>query len=221
MAKKVLSLASPPEVLQLMVGDVCQVKAIFDYVGPEIIGAVLYAAIGIRGIAFDEKVKGSKAYSVPATAQKTSYTASVDIPITSAISVGTAYDMYAKLTNIPGADLYDYLNDIIEIVQSTKLSIRLKNAPAGATRWAIIIYSNNLAASVSSPLMSPGGIFMIDTLSLFWFPAYVSAVVSNAEYWEVTSKPDLDWVTFYNPNCVIPGFGDYYLNCATGLFEKL
>ncbi|GAJ09933.1 unnamed protein product, partial [marine sediment metagenome] len=41
----------------------------------------------------------------------------VTIPITTAISLGTGYDLYSKLTDIPGPDLYDYKDNIIEIVE--------------------------------------------------------------------------------------------------------
>ncbi|GAJ10133.1 unnamed protein product, partial [marine sediment metagenome] len=44
------------------------------------------------------------------------YDVEVTIPITTAISPGVDYDLYSKLTDIPGADLYDYKDDIIEIV---------------------------------------------------------------------------------------------------------
>ncbi|GAH72677.1 unnamed protein product, partial [marine sediment metagenome] len=45
------------------------------------------------------------------------YDVNVDILITTAISPGADYDLYSKLTDIPGPDLYDYKDDIIEIVE--------------------------------------------------------------------------------------------------------
>jgi len=44
------------------------------------------------------------------------YDVEVTIPITTAISPGVDYDLYSKLTDIPGPDLYDFKDDIIEIV---------------------------------------------------------------------------------------------------------
>ena len=117
MALKVFDLAAPPEVLKLEVGDTCRVTAQFDYVGPQITGVVFYAAIGIKGTWFTEKVKGQKTWTVPETSEVKTYTAYADIPITSAISVGAGYDMYAKLINTPGPDIFsEYLLNVIEIV---------------------------------------------------------------------------------------------------------
>jgi len=118
MVTKVLSLATPPEVLELQHGDTCRVVVYFDHLGDEYSGARLYAAIGIRGLIFNEKVASLPVNlgPIPSSPTKTTYQASVDIAITPLIQPGTGFDVYAKLTNLPGADLYSYADNVIEIV---------------------------------------------------------------------------------------------------------
>jgi len=119
MVTKVLSLATPPEVLELQHGDTCRVVVYFDHLGDEYSGARLYAAIGIRGLIFNEKVASLPVNlePIPSSPTKTTYQASVDIAITPLIQPGTGFDVYAKLTNLPGADLYSYADNVIEIVE--------------------------------------------------------------------------------------------------------
>jgi len=228
MVLKVLSLAAPPEVLQLQVGDTCRVMVYFDYAGPGYTGARLYAAIGIRGATFAEKVAGYVTLSpIPSSPVKTTYSANVDIPITTAIQLGTGYDMYVKMTNLPGPDLYNYVNDVISIVEEAPpatLGIRLKNPPPDSEMWKINIHSHDQKATKASPSMGIDGMVTWNTLSLYWFPIYVTAVVAKLDrtiLWQVMSIPGFEWFDYYNPDAVIPGFGDYYLNCDTGLFEKV
>jgi len=130
---KVLDLSVYPELLKLAVGDTCRVVAYFEYVGPGITGVVLYAAIGKKGVTFNEIVKGSKSWDIPETGVEKTLSIYVDIPITSAIAVGTGYDMYAKLTNIPGADLYSpYLYDNIEITGPKQYALDIWISPEGS-----------------------------------------------------------------------------------------
>ena len=228
MAKKVLSLASPPELLQLSVGDTCRIKVYFDYVGHQT-SAALYVAIGRVGVVgFDEIVSKSKSIIIPEAITTRTYQADVDIYISSAMTLAPGYDLYAKIIGLPGPDIYSpTCENVIEIIEAAPpavLSIRLKNPPAGSEIWAINIDSNDRKATRSSPKMRLGGMVVWEDLSLYWFPIYVSAVVAKEDLtilWQVTSYPELDWTPFYNPDAVIPGFGDYYLNCATGLFEKI
>lgn len=118
MATKVLSLAAPPEVLQLQVGDTCRVQVNFEYIGPEI-PATLYAAIGRVGIlGFDEIVYKSTSIRLPASPTETTYQSDIDIYISSAMKVGTGYDLYTKMIGIPGPDIYSpTYENVIEIVE--------------------------------------------------------------------------------------------------------
>lgn len=119
MARKLLDLAVPPEVLQLQMGDTCQVRINFDYTGDEIKGAKFWAAIGKRGaIRFDHYVTGEKVRTIPSTPAPTTYREDINIAIKSPMAVGTGYDMYAKILDVPGADIYsEELDNVIAIVK--------------------------------------------------------------------------------------------------------
>jgi len=131
MVTKVLSLATPPEVLELQHGDTCRVVVYFDHLGDEYSGARLYAAIGIRGLIFNEKVASLPVNlePIPSSPTKTTYQASVDIAITPLIQPGTGFDVYAKLTNLPGADLYSYADNVIEIVEEAEYTLEVTVEP--------------------------------------------------------------------------------------------
>jgi len=107
-----------PDPAVLSIGDSLIVTHHFEYKGPRYTGADIHSAIGTRGVAgFDEIL--AKSVSLEAFGPNedwVGYDVDVTIPITAAISPGVDYDLYSKLTDIPGADLYDYKNDIIEIV---------------------------------------------------------------------------------------------------------
>jgi len=108
--------APTPAVLNI--GDSLTITHHFEYKGPRYTTADIHTAIGTRGaFGFDEIL--AKSVSVEAFGPNEDwmgYDVDVTIPITTAISPGTGYDLYSKLTDIPGADLYDYKDDIIEIV---------------------------------------------------------------------------------------------------------
>ena len=117
MVTKILDLASPPQVLELEHGNTCRILVYFDYVGDKYSGASLYAAIGLHGATFAQKVDNFVFLAeIPSTPVKTTYQVSIDIAITTDIALGTGYDMYAKISNTPGADLYNYVDDVISIV---------------------------------------------------------------------------------------------------------
>ena len=107
-----------PDPAILNIGDSLIITHHFEYKGPRYTGADIHSAIGTRGAAgFDEIL--AKSVSLGAFGPNedwTGYDVDVTIPITAAISPGVNYDLYSKLTDIPGADLYDYKDDIIEIV---------------------------------------------------------------------------------------------------------
>ncbi|MHA1812890.1 MAG: hypothetical protein ACTSYX_05575 [Candidatus Thorarchaeota archaeon] len=212
---------TPPQVADFLAGDTCRVRVSFDYMGPEIRGAVLYAAIGVRGMTFDEKLAGQATITIPEVATPSVASTYVDIPITS-IAPGT-YDLYVKLTNVPGPDLYAYLNDVIRIVGlPAAVTIKMKNLPANTYFWQIVLYSSDLTRRKESFAMRPTGMTVWEDITPDWFPIYVDAMAytsDNQIVWQVTSHPDFAWVDYYDPGCVIPDFGDYYLNAATNRFE--
>jgi len=107
---------TPPNVLELEVGDRCRVNFSFEHKGSADTGK-LYAAIGNYGWAgFDEIIANSKSFSVTPSSDWEPFENSVDIPITTAISPGSGYDLYGKIMGIPGADIFTrYVEDVITI----------------------------------------------------------------------------------------------------------
>ena len=103
---------APPGKLIVMRGDVVRVTVGFSYRGTAL-SFGLRVAIGNKGVTFDEIAYATKALSVPASEDFLPYTADVDIS-TAAIAPQANLDLYAKLTGIPGADLFTpyYLNVI-------------------------------------------------------------------------------------------------------------
>lgn len=118
MATKVLSLAAPPEVLQLQVGKTCRVMVNYDYIGPRVL-AKIRVPIGRVGVfGFDEVVYKVVSITVPDTPEKKTYQTPVDIYISSAMTVQPGYDLYAKVVDIPGADIYSpTYHNVIEITE--------------------------------------------------------------------------------------------------------
>jgi len=108
--------ALPGEKLQVAVGDTVRVTASIEYMGPAL-DDTFRGAIGTRGFAgFDEICVGQVAVHFnPSLTTFTPYTLTVDIPITSAISPGTNYDLYVKLVNHPGAGTPE-VDDVIDVL---------------------------------------------------------------------------------------------------------
>lgn len=103
------------EKVELTYGETLRIDVSFDYRGSAG-SATLYGAIGVRGIGFDEKVKGEAAVDLPQSLTEfTPCQASVDIGITSAISPGTNYDLYCKLLEYPEAGMPE-VDNVIDIV---------------------------------------------------------------------------------------------------------
>jgi hypothetical protein len=107
---------APGQKLQVAAGDTVRVTATIEYMGPAL-SDTFYAAIGTRGFAgFDEILKGQVAVNFAASLYAfTTYTLTVNIPITSAISPGTNYDLYVKLVNHTGAGMPE-VDDVIDVV---------------------------------------------------------------------------------------------------------
>ena len=133
MARKVLDLAAPPYALPVKVGDTVEFKAHFDYIGPAI-SANLYVAIGRVGAFgwFDEIVYNTALLAIPATATTKRYQGHTDIYISSKLTPGD-YDVYAKLINIPGPDIFSpFYENIIKVVEEYTLTTKV--SPTGAGR---------------------------------------------------------------------------------------
>jgi len=107
---------TPSGALELEVGDRCRVNFSFEHRGDAETGR-LYAAIGNYGAAgFDEIIANEKTFSVESSTDWETFGGYVDIPITTAISPGSGYDLYGKIVDIPGADIFSsYLEDVITI----------------------------------------------------------------------------------------------------------
>jgi len=105
--------------IQVSIGDTLRVRASIEYMGPAI-SDTFYGAIGNRGaFGFDEILKGSVPISFPQCLSWTPFQLTVDIPITSAISPGTNYDLYVKLVGHLEAGLpeFDNVIDVLGAVQ--------------------------------------------------------------------------------------------------------
>jgi len=123
---KNFSISWSPDPAVLNYGDKLTVTHHFDYRGPRYTGADIRTAIGNRHHTplpiipdwFDEIIY-TIAHLAPFGPNEDwrGYDVDVDILITTPISPGVDYDLYSKLTDIPGPDLYDYKDDIIEIVE--------------------------------------------------------------------------------------------------------
>ena len=164
-----LDLAYPPQVLQLEMGDTCRVTTHFNYIGPSI-SATLYVAIGKVGVlGFDELLRKTKSLSIPLTAQLKTYESYVDIYIASPMRVGTGYDVYAKLINIPGPDLFSpTYENIIDIVEE---------APPGYT-LVLAVEPTGAGTLIASPFKTSYSLGERVTLTATPAPGY------EVDHWE-------------------------------------
>jgi len=106
---------APPGKLSLMQGQTVRVTVGFSYRGTAL-SFSLRGAIGNKGVTFDEIAYATKAISIPASAGFLPYTSYVDIS-TAAITPQANLDMYAKLTGLPGADLFTpYYMDVLDVL---------------------------------------------------------------------------------------------------------
>ena len=130
METRVFSLPTPPEVLQLRVGDTCRVNVDYGYSGPQV-PAKIRVAIGRVGVfGFDEIVYNVVSITVPDTPQKKTYRTPVDIYISPAMTVQPGYDIYAKIVDIPGADIYSATyHNVIEIVEEAGYTLEVTVEP--------------------------------------------------------------------------------------------
>ena len=93
--------------IDLRIGDTLRFTCEFEHRGEAFTGAKLHAAIGTKNpVYFDEILNKEKTITgIGDDASWQSYTATVDVPITSDISGGT-YEAYVKLMAIPGPDIF-------------------------------------------------------------------------------------------------------------------
>lgn len=95
-------------------GDVFRATCIVEYIG-EYDGGKVYMAIGKRGATFDEILHAEVNITFPARTSWMPRYATIEIPITDEIEIGENYDVYAKLRSVPGPDLFDYQDNIVDI----------------------------------------------------------------------------------------------------------
>lgn len=106
---------APPGKLTVIVGDKVRVKATLSYRGSALTD-YFYGAIGNRGaLGFDEILNAQVAISFPQCLNWTAFELTVDIPITSAISPGTNYDLYVKIKGHTEAGLPE-VDNCIDVV---------------------------------------------------------------------------------------------------------
>lgn len=103
--------------VQLAIGNTLKFTCSFQHKGAAYSGAKLHAAIGNKGIIFDEILnKEITITGIKDDPDWYTYTGTVDILITSSIA-GGSYEAYVKLMGIPGSDIFWYgpADDIVII----------------------------------------------------------------------------------------------------------
>ena len=104
--------AVPGQKLQLMIGDTLRIKATIQYRGAAL-NDYFYGAIGNKRLGvFDEIIYKQVAIQFALATTWVSYQLTVDIPLTSAISSGTDYDIYVKIKGHTEAGLPEVDNCI-------------------------------------------------------------------------------------------------------------
>ena len=194
-----------PGVLELEVGDICRVNFSFEHRGDAESGR-LYAAIGNYGAAgFDEIIANDKSISVPSSTDWETIEKYVDIPITTAISPGSGYDLYGKIVDIPGADIFSsYLEDVITI---TGVPVKGEFRNFGITGWtpdpAVLSIGDSLTIThhfeYKGPRYTTADIHSaIGTRGWAGFDEILAKSVSHG-----TFGPDEDWMG-YDVEVTIP-----------------
>jgi len=108
--------------ITLINGNTLVLNVTFQHKGKAFDGAILYGAIGKKGITFAEVqgfIDALDVIGINDDVNWTNYTRTLEIPIFNIGGAGGAvpgadYEVYVKMINIPGADIYWYgpLNDI-------------------------------------------------------------------------------------------------------------
>ena len=106
--------ALPGEKLTVMVGDTVRVRVTVDYRGPTIDGAI-WVAIGRQDTWFNEDFASRTEVTFPSSMDWANYEYTCDVPITD--RPGTNYDMYAKIMEVPGPDIFaPTLLNVIDVI---------------------------------------------------------------------------------------------------------
>ncbi len=106
--------ALPGEKLTVTVGDTVRVYLSVDYRGPAIDGAI-WTAIGRKNAFFNEDFASRTPVHFDASFDFARYDFIADVPIGD--RPGTDYDMYAKIMEVPGPDIFtDTLLNIIDVI---------------------------------------------------------------------------------------------------------
>jgi len=111
--------ALPGEKLTVMGGDTVRVHLGVEYRGPAIDGAV-WVAIGRQNLGFAEDfVSGRIPVHFDASFDFVPYEITADIPIWD--RPGTNYDIYAKIMEIPGPDIFTgILLNVIDVISAAE-----------------------------------------------------------------------------------------------------
>jgi len=106
--------ALPGEKLTVMVGDMVRVHLTVEYRGPAIDGAV-WMAIGSQDTWFDEFFASRTPVHFDASIDFMAYGIACDVLIGN--RPGPNFDMYAKIMEVPGADIFtDVLLNVIDVI---------------------------------------------------------------------------------------------------------
>jgi len=106
--------AIPGEKLTVLVGDTVRVRLSVDYMGPDMDGAV-WVAIGEKDTWFNEYFASRTPVHFDASSDFVSYDIIADVVIGD--RPGTNYDMYAKIMEVTGPDIFtpNYLN-VLDVI---------------------------------------------------------------------------------------------------------
>ncbi len=106
--------AIPGEKLTVLVGDTVRVRFSVDYMGPAIDGAV-WTAIGRQNAWFNEDFASRTPVHFDASFDFVTYDITADVVIGD--RPGSDYDMYAKIMEVPGPDIFTpILLNIIDVL---------------------------------------------------------------------------------------------------------
>jgi len=108
-----------PKLVNVEYTDKLKITASFYYTGPAFSGR-LYGAIGQKVVTvFDEIVAATSPLSLPDTPTAALKTASVEIPITTALAAGKNYAIYVKIQDAANKDMVisDYLENAVYVVE--------------------------------------------------------------------------------------------------------
>jgi len=118
--------AISPDVLELDVGDRCRIKLAGEHKDGAVSGRYHVAIWQARPLdPHDEVLNVENSFSLPASSDWKPFEEYIEIPITSNISLGEGYGLYAKIMGITGNDIFTgYLPNVITIAGVTEGKFR-------------------------------------------------------------------------------------------------